>query len=157
VGEAMNELKQVYPIEKYFVGGHSQGGFLTYSLLMNFPEAVAGAIPISCGVIFQCEPSAYDDEDLRNAQREVPLAIIHGKNDPTVAFSQGQYTATLFGDESWPAFRFFTDENAGHMFGLLPVGEAIRWLEAQSSHDPAVLLDFAERRLKSKGYRDAIA
>ena len=33
---------------------------------------------------------------------------------------------------------------AGHMFARLPVGEAIRWLEAQSSDDPARLLDFAE-------------
>ncbi len=37
VSQAMNELKEVYPIDHYLVGGHSQGGFLTYSLLMNFP------------------------------------------------------------------------------------------------------------------------
>jgi hypothetical protein len=36
VSEAMVELREVYPIDKYFVGGHSQGAFLTYSLLMNF-------------------------------------------------------------------------------------------------------------------------
>ena len=47
VSEAMAELKGVYPISHYFVGGHSQGGFLTYSLLMNFPETMAGAFPIS--------------------------------------------------------------------------------------------------------------
>ena len=67
VSEAMAELKGVYPISHYFVGGHSQGGFLTYSLLMNFPESMAGAFPISCGVIFQCEPDAYADEPLRRA------------------------------------------------------------------------------------------
>ena len=36
VSQAMTELKEVYPIDHYLVGGHSQGGFLTYSLLMNF-------------------------------------------------------------------------------------------------------------------------
>ena len=35
VREAMDDLKKAYPIPHYFVGGHSQGGFLTYSLLMN--------------------------------------------------------------------------------------------------------------------------
>ncbi len=65
VSEAMKELKEVYPISHYLVGGHSQGGFLTYSLLMNFPESMAGAFPISCGVIFQCEPEAYNDGSLR--------------------------------------------------------------------------------------------
>src|SRR4029077_4013304 len=86
VAEALSELKQVYPIVRYFVGGHSQGGFLTYSLLMNSPTLIAGAFPISCGVIFQCEPEAYRDEPLRKAQRSVPLAIVHGRNDPLVDF-----------------------------------------------------------------------
>ena len=91
---------------------------------------MAGAFPISGGVIFQCEPDVYADEPLRKAQRAVPLAIVHGKNDPIMAFGIGQYAATLFGEANWPAFRFFTDETAGHMFARLPVAQAIRWLES---------------------------
>jgi predicted esterase len=157
VREAMDELKKVYPIKHYFVGGHSQGGYLTYSILMNSPEAIAGAFPVSAEVIFQCEPSAYTDEKLKAAQRAVPLAIVHGKTDPLVPFDSGAYSAGLFLDAGWPAMRFFTDPDAAHMFGRLPVGPAIRWLETMASTDPAVLLDFAERRLKESGYRDAIA
>jgi predicted esterase len=158
VSEALTELRDVYPVKHYFVGGHSQGGFLTYSLLMNFPEMIAGAFPISAGVIFQCEPTAYTDEKLRAAQRTVPLAIIHSKQDPIVSFSMGEYGATIFGEAGWPAFRFFADNSgAAHMFGRLPIRDAVRWLEAQTSEDPAKLLDFAEQRLKAKGYRDAIA
>jgi predicted esterase len=158
VSEAMAELRDLYPIKHYFVGGHSQGGFLTYSLMMNFPEMIAGAFPISCGVIFQCEPTAYQDEKVRAAQRAVPLAIIHSKQDPVVTFSTGEYAATIFGEANWPAFRFFADNSgAAHMFARLPVRDAIRWLEAQSSDDPVKLLDFADQRLRVKGYRDAIA
>jgi predicted esterase len=157
VGEALKELRDVYPVKQYFVGGHSQGGFLTYSLLMNSPEAIAGAFPVSAGVIFQCEPSAYDDAKLQAAQRSVPLAIVHGKNDPLVAFDSGSYAAGLFLDAGWPAIRLFADDNAAHMFGRLPVGPAIRWLEALTSDDPKVVLDFAERRVKESGIRDAIA
>jgi predicted esterase len=158
VAEALDDLRGAYPIARYFVGGHSQGGFLTYSLLMNFPERIAGAFPVSAGVIFQCEPAAYADEQVRAAQRSVPLAIVHGKQDPVVSFSQGEYTAALFGEAGWPALRFFADASpAGHRFGLLPVGEAIRWLEAHATDDPARLLDFAEQRLRAKGYRDAVA
>ena len=124
-------------------GGHSQGGFLTYSLLMNSPTLIAGAFPISCGVIFQCEPEAYSDEPLRKAQRSVPLAIVHGRNDPLVDFDGGRYAATLFGESGWPALHFFTSDTAGHMFARLPVGEAIRWLESLASDDPDVLLGFA--------------
>jgi predicted esterase len=158
VAEALDDLRQTYPVSKYFVGGHSQGGFLTYSLLMNYPEKIAGAFPISAGVIFQCEPGAYTDEKLRAAQRAVPLAIVHSKVDPVVNFSSGEYAATLFGQSDWLAFHFFVDEKgAGHRFALLPVREAIRWLEAQSSDDPRGLVTFAEKQLKAGGYRDAIA
>jgi predicted esterase len=157
VSEAMDDLKGVYPIDHYLVGGHSQGGFLTYSLLMNTPESMAGAFPISAGVIFQCEPDAYTDLPLRKAQRNVPLAIIHGKNDPIMGFGMGQYAATLFGEQGWQAFRFFTDDTAAHMFARLPVGPAIRWLEAQASKDPKTLIDFATERVAKNGYRDAIA
>jgi predicted esterase len=157
VSEAIAELKEVYPISYFLVGGHSQGGFLTYSLLMNFPELIAGAFPISCGVIFQCEPDAYNDETLRKTQRAIPLAIIHGKNDPAVGFSMGQYAATLFSEADWTAFRFFPDDTAGHMFGRLPVSAAIRWLESHASSNPASLINFAVSRSLKKDYRDAIA
>jgi predicted esterase len=158
VAEALDELRGAYPIARYFVGGHSQGGFLTYSLLMNFSEKIAGAFPVSAGLIFQCDPTAYADEAVRTAQRSVPLAIVHGKSDPVVSFNMGESAAAAFGEAGWPAFRFFADDSpAGHRFALLPVGEAIRWLEAQASDDPTRLLDFAEQRLAAKGYRDAVA
>jgi predicted esterase len=158
VAEALDELRKVYPVGRYFVGGHSQGGFLTYSILMNSPERIAGAFPISCGVIMQCEPDVFKDEALRDAQRSVPLAIVHGKDDPNVDFdSGGHYAAGLFGEHGWPGLRLFTSDTAGHRFMLLPVGEAIRWLEAMASDDPEVLVAFAEKQAGAGRYRDAIA
>jgi predicted esterase len=132
VSEAMTELRDVYRVKYYFVGGHSQGGFLTYSLMMNYPELIAGAFPISAGLIFQSEPKAYADEKLKTAQRAVPLAIIHSKQDQVVDFAMGEYAAKAFTDAGWPAMKFFAeDKGAGHRFGLLPVGEAIAWLASQ--------------------------
>jgi len=156
VSEAMAELKSVYPIDHYLVGGHSQGGFLTYVLLMHFPESIAGAFPISAGVIMQCEPSVFADKPLRAAQRAVPLAIVHGKNDPAVAFGVGEYAADLFRESGWPAFRFLTDDTAGHMFARLPVGAAIRWLESLATSDPLALLEFAESRARDGAPHDAL-
>jgi predicted esterase len=157
VAEALADLTKAYPIRHYFVGGHSQGGFLAYSLLMNSPELIRGAFPISAGAIFQCEPSAYTDEKLKAAQRAVPLAIVHGKTDPMVPFAMGEYAHGLFLDAGWPALRLFADDTAAHMFARLPVGPAIRWLEVMTSDDPKALLDFAERRWKESGRHDAVA
>ncbi len=83
VREAMEDLKKAYPIKHYFVGGHSQGGFLTYALLMNSPDLIAGAFPISAGLLIQAEPAVFEDKALKEAQRAVPLAIVHGKTDPS--------------------------------------------------------------------------
>lgn len=157
VAEAIKELKVTYPIGPCFVGGHSQGAFLTYSLLMNSPELFAGAFPISGGLIFQCEPSAYADEATRKAQRMIPLAIVHGKNDPVVSFNLSRHAADAFGDSGWPALRLFTSDSAGHMFARLPVDDAVRWLAALASDDPATLLGFADDQIAKDNPRDAIA
>ena len=147
----------VYPISRFYVGGHSQGGFLTYLILMNDPGSIAGAFPISAGLAIQCDPAVFDDPALKAAQRRVPLAIVHGQADPVVDFGAARYAVDLFGQSDWPAFRVFEPARGGHMFALLPVDAAIRWLDALASDDPAHLLDFAERRLTEGGYRDAVA
>ncbi len=157
VAEALAELKGVYPVARYLVGGHSQGGFLTYWLLMNNPELIAGAFPISGGLMLQCAPEAFKNATLQQAQRTVPLAIVHGKNDPVVAPILGSTAAEAFRDAGWPAIRFFNPEQGGHMFALLPVNQAIRWLDDLASGDPARLVDSAEERLKAKDYHDATA
>ncbi len=156
VAEALVELRQVYPVARYYVGGHSQGGWLTYSLLMNFPELLAGAFPVSCGLLMQCEPAVFEDQALREAERKVALAIVHARNDPVQSFRLGQAAARSFGEANWPAYRFFTHEQAAHMFARLPVDQAIEWLETVSTEDPAVLVDFAERSLAGGRARDAI-
>ena len=157
IGEALDELRSAYPVGRYFVGGHSQGGWLTYSILMNFPEKIAGAFPISCGLLFQCEPDAFEDEALRAAQRLVPLAIVHARNDPVQDFGMARHAAGQFNEHGWPGRRLFADDSSGHMFMRLPVGEAIRWLEAMASDDPDVLLPFARTQSGAGHDRDAIA
>ncbi len=99
-------------------------------------------------MILQCESCAYADSALKAAQRAVPLAIVHGKNDPVVPYEGGTYAHGLFLDAGWPAIRLFGDDTAAHMFARLPVGPAIRWLEVMTSENPIALLEFAEHRLK---------
>ena len=144
VREALEELKGVYPVKHYFVGGHSQGGFLTYSLLMNSPEAIAGAFPISAGVIFQCEPSAYADAKLKAAQRSVPLAIVHGKNDPMVSFDGGSYAYGLFLDAAGPPFASSPTTPPRTCSPGCPSVRRSAGSRVMASEDPKTLLDFAE-------------
>jgi hypothetical protein len=69
----------------------------------------------------------------------------------------GRYAHEAFDDDSFPMLRYFGDRNAAHMFAMLPVEKAIRWLEAMTSDDPAALLSWAEQRESGGDYRDALA
>jgi Arc/MetJ-type ribon-helix-helix transcriptional regulator len=105
----------------------------------------------------QSEPTAFDNAELRAAQRRGALAVVHGENDSVVAFTQGKAGFESFDDDGFPAVRLFSDKTAGHMFARLPVERAIRWLEQVTSDDPASLLKFAQDRVKAGEYRDATA
>jgi predicted esterase len=156
VSEAMLELKKAYPIGKIFVGGHSQGGFLTSAMLMHFPDQFAGGFLVSGAVLMQAEPNAFSNDSLKKTQRSVPLAIVHGKTDPLVGYGSAEYASEIFQEARWPGFRLVSSDTAGHMFALLPVNAAIRWLEAMTSDDPEELLAFAGKNLEPGKYRDAL-
>lgn len=155
VAEAVEEIRGLLPINRLFVGGHSQGGFLTYSLYMNYPELFDGAFPAAAGLIFQCEPNAYEDEALIELQRQRPLAIVHGSNDTVVSFDTARYAYDAFEDADYPALKLITDDTAGHRFMFMPIDTAIGWLERLSSDDPQVLIALARESLDSGDTRTA--
>ena len=157
IADALQELPDFLPIDRWFVGGHSQGGFLTYAMVMFYPELVAGAFPMSCNLLVQCEPDNFNDEAQRALQRAVALAPIHGENDGIVSFSSGEYCYERMQDGGFPMLRFFTDPSAAHMFARLPVEEAVRWLEAITSDDAGELARFAEGASEQGQWRSAVA
>jgi poly(3-hydroxybutyrate) depolymerase len=157
VGEAVEELKKELRLDRIFIGGHSQGGFLSHVMHMHFPELFAGAFPMSCGLIMQCEPDVFDDEKLRMAQRATPLAIIHSAKDPIVRFSQGQNAHRSFRRQSFPSLRLFDEPNAGHRFAFLPVDDALAWLDALSTKRARDVLKYAKTRLAARDFRDLVA
>ena len=157
VAETIAEIKEQLKLTKIFVGGHSQGGFLTFSCLMNYPDLFAGAFPIAGGLIMQAEPTAYDNRQLRAQQRQRPLVIIHGQADNVVSPDMSTSAYESFIDDAFPAVKLIMQRNAGHGFATLPIEPAIRWLESMASDQPAKLLDFAEKSFVEKDYRSASA
>lgn len=158
VARSLDELSGFLPVERWLLGGHSQGGFLTYAVAMFYPEKIAGAFPMSCGLLVQCEPSYFTERpELVAAQHRVPIAIIHGKNDPVVGFSSGAHGFEALQDGGFPGLQLFSDPYAAHMFARLPVDLAVDWLEAMSSRDPDELVSFAEESLEVEEVRDACA
>jgi len=154
LAETVQELVKRLPVDRVFLGGHSQGGYLTYATFLYYPELFAGAFPMSCELLVQCEPTAFKDEALEKLLR-VAVAPIHGRTDDVVKFSGGEYCDKRMQEFGFTRLHFFAPE-LGHAFMFLPVEEAIRWLAAMTSEDPAELLDFAEYQLAAHEWRDAM-
>lgn len=160
VAAALEQLGGELGVTDWLVGGHSQGGYLTYAIAQFYPELVSGAFPISAGFLVQCEPDyAYFRERPEHVlqQHQVPFAIVHGSNDPLVDFSNATYAHERLVDGGYPAVRLFEHERAAHMFGLLPVGEAVRWLIDMSSSDGERLGQLADAELEAERFRSAAA
>jgi predicted esterase len=156
VAKAIEELKALYGFERVFLGGHSQGGYLTWIVAMHHPELIDGAFPMSCGLVMQAEPDVFEDEELKAAQRRLPLAVVHGANDDVVSFSDGQYIHERFRESAFPALRLFAPP-LGHGYDFLPIGDVIAWLDGLSTQDPDALLAFAKARADAGEWRDVSA
>ena len=154
VSEVLTEIKEYVAYDKLFVGGHSQGGFFTYSVIMNYPDQVDGAFPIAGGMIFQTDPAAYDNEELRKEQRKIPLAIVHASNDRVVKFSLSESAHRAFLGDSFPMLRLITNDRSGHSFAALPIDEAIGWLERMTETNAQKIVDGAKELNDKKKFRD---
>lgn len=153
VMQVIDELQNAYLFGRVFLGGHSQGGYLTYLLHMHFPEKLAGTFPIAGGVIMQAEPDVFADEELKAEQRSTPMVIVHGKQDQVVNFSVGQDAYGQFLAHGFPRVKLISPA-LGHPFDALPVGEAIEWLDVIAGDDVERLLAIAQRQVDQKAWRD---
>jgi predicted esterase len=152
--EAYDEIVKPLKIPKAFIGGHSQGGYVTYSVVMEYPEKFAGAIPVSGGLWMECEPEAYKPEALEK-QKKTAIAIVHGKADPVVTFDMAESAHFSFTDAAFPMVRLFDPAQGDHRFALLPVKEAIEWCDLMTQTDPKKLTAVAAAMLAEKRWRDA--
>jgi predicted esterase len=130
VADVTEEVQKAFKTTVTYVGGHSQGAFLTYNVILNFPDLYRGAFPMAGDCWMQNEPNLWEDKpEVLKKQKEIAIAVIHGKTDPVVAFSQGEHAYDCFRAMGWTKLRFFAPPTLNHMFMLAPIDEAIEWLD----------------------------
>ncbi len=75
----IDRFEYVIDTDRIYVGGDSNGGFMTMRMIMDYPDFFAAAFPI-------CE--AMIDEKITDAHiekmKELPIWFTHAKNDPIV-------------------------------------------------------------------------
>ncbi len=149
VADVTQEVQKAFKTTITYVGGHSQGAFLTYSLILNFPDLYRGAFPMAGDCWMQNEPNLWEDKtEVLKKVREIPIAVIHGKADPVVAFSQGEHAYDCFRAMGWTKLRFFAPANLNHMFMPAPIDEAIEWLDAMNGLNEQKSLSLAAKWAK---------
>jgi phospholipase/carboxylesterase len=84
----INQLIDRYMIDpkKVFLGGFSQGGIMSYSVGLTFPQKFAGIFVLSSRLLPEVKPLVKSMEELQNLE----IFIAHGKNDPVLPI---QYAA----------------------------------------------------------------
>ncbi|HSU69338.1 MAG TPA: hypothetical protein VLJ39_20805 [Tepidisphaeraceae bacterium] len=146
VADVTQEVQKAFNTTITYIGGHSQGAFLTYSVILNFPDLYRGAFPMAGDCWMQNEPNLWEDKpDVLKRQREIAIAVIHGRADPVVAFSQGEHAYDCFRAMGWTRLRLFAPPNLNHMFMLAPIDEAIEWLDAINGRNESRSLALAAR------------
>jgi beta-lactamase regulating signal transducer with metallopeptidase domain/predicted esterase len=81
VMESIVDLKDRIPISKTILLGEGDGAFLAFSIAMNYPEMISGAITTNGGLLVQTAPDAYDDEELIAKQKKVWMSVLHFNPD----------------------------------------------------------------------------
>ncbi len=93
---------------RIYIGGNSNGGYMTINMIINYPEYFAAAFPI-------CE--AYSDswltEDKLDSIAKLPIWITHANNDPTVAIAKGEVNMSNY------SYRLEYDENGN----IIPIDD----------------------------------
>ena len=144
IKEIAESIRSAFKISRSYIGGHSQGGFVTYSVIMHYPDLFDGAFPMAGDCWMQNEPNLWETKpEMMAKQKEIAIAVIHGRADPIVNFSQGEHAYGVFLAMGYPKLRFFAPEKLGHQFGLSPVPEALEWLDAMTAHDPGEAMKMA--------------
>ena len=130
-----------------------QSGENIDAVVLHFPEKIAGTFPMAGGLIIQAEPDVFDDADLKQAQRETPMYILHGKKDKVVAPSMSQYAYDRLIAHDFSRV-VFHQPNRGHPYDFLPIDQVIEWLDMMSTNDKAALLALGKKQVAAKNWRN---
>jgi len=150
VAEITEAVQHDFKTTVTYVGGHSQGGFLTYSVIMHFPQLYQGAIPMAGDCWMQNEPNLWEDDAERTAlQKRIAIAVIHGRSDTVVKFEQGEHAYDVFRAMGYPRLRLYDPKGLGHQFMLAPVDDALEWLDAMNGREEKDSLKAAEKWAKA--------
>ena len=92
--DVLDEVEKNYAIDRTFVGGFSRGGGFAYTVGLSEPERFAGIVCLS-GSLWS---GRLATKELADA---LPIAIIHGEDDPVVPLDLAREAKETFEEAGW--------------------------------------------------------
>ena len=115
---------------KTYVGGHSQGAFLSHAVAAHIPSRIDGVLALSGG----SWASARKLSRKRKGKKlPIPVAIVHAQNDPVVGLGASIYVYDAYIKAGHEDTRLFAPKDGAHMFMRLPVLPALKWLDLMNA------------------------
>ncbi|MFK7769887.1 MAG: hypothetical protein AB8B55_21950 [Mariniblastus sp.] len=153
IATVTKQIQAAFKHKRTYLGGHSQGGYVTYSCIMNFPELYDGAFPMAGGCWIQNEPNIWESNSAKlTLQKQIPIAIIHGRSDTVVPYELAKQARQAFLHMGYPKLRLFNPHRLGHQFMLSPVPDALKWMDAMNGETPRQSLVLAAGWVRNKQY-----
>ncbi|MFQ5506773.1 MAG: alpha/beta fold hydrolase [Planctomycetota bacterium] len=140
-------------LSRVYVGGHSQGGFLSHAVAAHLPRKIDGVIACSSGS--WVSPRKLVKKGKGRGKLPIPVALVHAQDDPVVDVraSIGVYDAYLkAGHED---VRLFIPAQGAHMFMRLPILDAVAWLDLMNETKRQNALQILSRTKLDKDVRTA--
>ncbi|WP_018984261.1 alpha/beta hydrolase [Salinimonas chungwhensis] len=131
VEESAQQIKQLFDAQveagfspdKIVLAGFSQGGVIAYHLGLRMEQPIAGILALST---YMCEPGLIT-EQASDANRNVPVFVAHGEQDPVVPIMLGEMAVNTLKENGYqPQWRTY---NMQHNVCLEEVEHVSAWLQ----------------------------
>ncbi|MDS4014222.1 MAG: dienelactone hydrolase family protein [Candidatus Accumulibacter sp.] len=116
------ENERGIPAERIVLAGFSQGGAVALHAGLRHAQRLAGVLALSC--YLPLADTLADEAHASN--RQVPLFMAHGRNDPVVPYDYGKRSAKLLKAEGYPVEWYAYDSE--HTVCVEELGDIESWL-----------------------------
>lgn len=118
-----HELDQGVAANKIVIAGFSQGGAMALQVALRFPQRLAGIMALS--TYLPLRDTLADEANIAN--RDIPILMCHGRQDPVVPFELGDKSKQLLTEQKYVIdFRAY---NMAHSVCAEEVMDISQWLQ----------------------------
>lgn len=123
--EAVDEMIAAHDLGAVYLGGFSQGAFMSLSAALGVPEKFAGVVAMSGRAMEEMLPPEDSLENLR----DFPILVTHGIFDPVLPVENGRATKEIL--SRLPVKLEYKEYEMGHEISRESLTDMANWLRVE--------------------------